>query len=188
MVEILPMSSKLEDISERELFEVVFSYKATPPDANTKYTIKEFKISEYRPNKGVTVEETKISGEYRDSFSLGADSLKYITKDRIKKSAGSFDDLPDPTTADLYYFNAPTRLQEVYTYKVTLTYIQSVSESSGGSGEGNSGGSNSREGAGETNPPPVVTEHTIEKVYTQTVFGNWDVWAQQLRDYVHRGV
>lgn len=174
MVEILPMSSKLEDISEREIFEVVFSYKATPPDANTTYTIKEFKISEYRPNKGVTVEETKISGEYLDSFSLGADSLKYITKDRIKKSAGSFDDLPDPTTADLYYFNAPTRLQEVYTYKVTLTYIQSVSESSGGSGE--------------TNPPPVVTEHTIEKVYTQTVFGNWDVWAQQLRDYVHRGV
>ena len=87
MVEILPMSSKLEDISEREIFEVVFSYKATPPDANTTYTIKEFKISEYRPNKGVTVEETKISGEYRDSFSLGADSLKYITKDRIKKSA-----------------------------------------------------------------------------------------------------
>lgn len=183
MVEILPMSSKLEDISEREQFQVEFTYNATPPDANTTYTIKEFKITEYRPNKGVTVGETTISGEYRDSFSLGADSLKYITKDRIKKSAGSFDDLPDPTTADLYYFNAPTRLQEDYFYKVTLTYTQSVSESSGG----NQGGSNSREGAGETTPP-IVTEHTIEKMYTQTVFGNWDVWSKQLRDYVHRGV
>lgn len=181
MVEILPMNTRLPDISERESFRVEFSYNTTPPDANTTYEVKEFAITDYRKNSGVTVDGVIVSGEYRDSFSLADDSLKYITKDLIKKTAAGFDDLPDPTTADLYSFTAPSQLETEYFYKVVLTYVQKVSSSGGDSGS-------PKEGAGGTTQPPTITEHTIEKVYTQKVFGNWDVWAEQLRDYVKRGV
>lgn len=176
MIDILPLNSRLDDISEQSGFSVEFSYRVTPPDSDTKIDVTEFKITQYDPNIGVIVSETTISGEYIDSFTLGSNSIKYITKDLIKKTAGSFNDLPDPTTADLYSFTAPTNLQKTYTYTVTAKYIVTVSQSGGDSG-----------GKRETNKPSI-SEHTISKTYTQRVFGNWDVWAKQLRDYVKRGV
>lgn len=179
MVEILPINTNLGDISERVGFHAEFSYQIAPHDPNTKIDILELKISAYDHNIGVVVGQKTISGEYRDSFSLGSDSIKYITKDLKKKTASSFDELPDPKTADLYYFQAPTKLEQTYSYTVYLKYRKTVTSET-------SDGSDKRE-SGDTTKP-TITEHEITKKYTQRVLGNWDVWAEQLRDYVRRGI
>lgn len=178
MVEILPLNENLGEIVERNHFEVTFSVRYDQTDPSTKYETKSLTITKYDANTGVVVDEATISGEYRDSFSLGSDSLKYVNKDRTFGTAGGFDQLPDPTTADLYSFTAPDSLREVYSYQVTLVYTETVSSSSGGS---------EKESGTETTPP-TVTEKTIIKNYTHTVLGSWDAWAEQLRDYVKRGV
>lgn len=178
MIEILPLDTKLKDISEHVGFMVEFSYSITPSDPNESYDVLEFKITAYDPNTGVVVGEKTISGEYKDSFTLESDSIKYITKDLQKKTASSFEDLPDPKTADLYYFRAPSKLERDYSYSVYMRYRKTVTSG---------GGTDDKRESGESSKPSV-TEHEITKKYTQKVFGNWDVWSQQLRDYVKRGI
>lgn len=172
MIDIIPKNTNLGDISEREHFVINFSVEIDE-DPSTSINVVELKIIEFDSNIGVDIKDAVISGEYRDSFSLGEESIKYITKDLIKKTAGSFDDLPDPKTADLYSFDAPSKLVKDYHYTVYLKYTKTTQ---------------SETSRIENTDKPLFTEHELTKKYTHRVFGNWDVWAEQLRNYVKMGV
>lgn len=77
--------------------------------------------------------------------------------------------MPDPTTADLYSFLAPKSMEKEYTYNVVLTYDVTAPVEPG-------------------SPPSEPVRYVISQSYTQKVVGEWSVWANNLRDYVNRGI
>lgn len=166
MSAILPMNTKLPGVKEGSPVDVTFSYQLTEANA---YLVS-IKIISSTPNETITVQGPRFFGSYTNMFDLGTDALKYRLKTGEIKSASKWEDLPDPKTADLFYWRAPTVLQKNHTYVVELIY--------------------------EVPPPPPVppettpgkpTRYTLTKTYTQLAFGDWSVWANLLRDYVNRG-
>lgn len=123
--------------------------------------LQDITITSHRSNDGITVSGSNYQGQYRDSFNLGANSIKY--RDRLTnetKAVSRFGDLPEPTQAHVYEFNAPSTLETDYTYTVTLNYqIVVVDPISGTS---------------------TTTDHTLVETITQTVRGTWDKWANEL--------
>lgn len=166
MADILPINTTLPEVIEGEYVEQYFTAQLS-----TNETLKSINIIDYQPVSGISVSETYYKGNYNSVFTFGNDALKYREGDDLK-SASAWEDLPSPKTADLYLWNAPRSLQKTFTYTVEIIYTV-TEESSGGS----SGGSTA----------PIVTEHKKQKVYSQTVKGNWSRWGDQLRAYVYAG-
>lgn len=171
MVDILPSSNDLGEITEGQDWSVTFSY-VFPTDPDYTYEMKSFKITVHDINKTVIVDGVTISGMYTDSFYLGSDPLKYIINGEIRTAQG-FDELPTDPKADLFYFRAPSVLKQIYSYTVQLEYTKSLVIQPPTEGGGNDK---------RTNPESETI--VVEKVYTKTVLGSWDTWAHQLRQYV----
>ncbi|QPB08872.1 hypothetical protein CPT_Metamorpho_120 [Klebsiella phage Metamorpho] len=165
-MQITPISTKLQDVIEGEYVE---QYFIASPEANE--TVISLSIIDYQPVSGISVSETHYKGNYNSVFTFGNDALKYRQGDELK-TASSWEDLPNPKEADLYLWQAPRSLERTFTYTVKVIY--SVTEESSG---GSSGGSTA----------PVVTRHEMTKTYSQTVKGNWSLWADKLRAYVYGG-
>lgn len=166
MADILPINTTLREVIEGEYVEQYFTAQLS-----TNETLKSINIIDYQPVSGISVSETHYKGNYNSVFTFGNDALKYREGDDLK-SASAWEDLPSPKTADLYLWRAPRSLEKTFTYTVEIIYTV-TEESSGGS----SGGSSA----------PIVTEHKKQKVYSQTVKGNWSRWGDQLRAYVYAG-
>lgn len=164
MASILPLL--LEDVAEGSSVDVTFSAVL---DSATE-TLTSIEITEHRENVGITVNGARFSGTYRDSFDLGEGGLKYINNDATLGSCSHFEDLPDPSEARLYEFIAPQTLQTGYAYTVTLKYVYEAAT-------GRTGGTT----------PSVPEDRELVQTFTQQVFGTWDKWAQQMRDYVEEG-
>ena len=170
MINILPLGVKLPTVVEQTPVDVIFTAQITPSEDST-IELKKIEITDFINNVGITINGDRFSGEYRDSFSLSGDALMYRVKgseDRLP--CASFSELPDPKTVDLYRFIAPDELTRDYTYEVTLTYTETPKAPPAGAQSVSDG-----------------VEKEIKKVYTQTVKGNWDLWANELRDFVERG-
>lgn len=164
MAEILPQSTTLPDVMEGS--NVNETFRASLTEANA--TLVSLNIVEHRPNPGIIVEGANYKGTYDNVFLLGGDSLRYREGDDLKK-AQRWEDLPDPKSADLYLWKAPAKMLETFTYTVEMIY------------------SVQGESAGDPPVTPPPTEHKIRKTYSQTVFGDWSKWGNQLRAYVNAG-
>lgn len=174
MVKILPENANLGEINETVNWSITFGHEF-PVDPDYTYALVSLKVTVHDENKGIIVDGATISGAYRDSFGLGADPLKYIINGEIKVAQG-FDELPRNPKADLFYFRAPSVLKQIYSYTVQLVYTKTkVMQPPTGGGETEKQ---------PTAPQPEPVTLTEEKVYTKTVLGSWDTWAQQLRQYV----
>jgi len=170
MSDILPAQAELPRIPENDPVDISFSYVLTEPNSS----VVSLEIISHTPNDTITVEANRFHGRYTNMFPLGDDALKYVTKDNVKHTASRWEDLPDPKTADLYEWRAPSVLQRTFSYTVKLVYkvIPEVVPPTGGK-------------VVPPTPEPVI--HEITKTYTQLVYGNWSIWANMLRDYVQRG-
>lgn len=166
MADILPINTTLREVIEGEYVEQYFTAQLS-----TNETLKSINIIDYQPVSDISVSETYYKGNYNSVFTFGNDVLKYREGDELK-SASAWEDLPNPKTSDLYLWKAPRTLEKTFTYTVEIIYTV-TEESSGGS----SGGSSA----------PIVTEYKKQKVYSQTVKGNWSRWGDQLRAYVYAG-
>lgn len=177
-MQILPSNTDLGDLMEQQAVDVTFI--AVPENTETvTETVKMITIVPSEFISGISIEGPHLYGTYNNVFTLGPDSLKYRLNDEFK-TASSWDDLPADESTQLYLWKAPSELRKTISYTVTVLYEEKT-ESTGGD-TGNSGGSNGR--ATETEPP-VVVEKEFSKVYTQTVVGNWSLWASRLREYVY---
>lgn len=174
MSDILPLQTVLPRIPENDPVDISFSYVLTEPNSS----LVSLEIIAHTPNDTITIDGARFHGRYTNMFALGTGALKYVTKDNVKHSASRWEDLPDPKTADLYEWHAPTVLQTTFEYTVKLVYqvIPEITPPTGGSDK--------------TTPPTVTPKpviHEITKTYSQLVYGNWSIWANMLRDYVQRG-
>lgn len=169
MTDILPTQTVLPRIPENDPVDITFSYTLTEPNSS----VISIEIIAHTPNDTITVDGARFYGRYTNMFDLPAGALKYVTKDNVKHTASRWDELPDPKTADLYEWHAPTVLQKTFEYTVKLVYqvIPEITPEPGGTTT--------------PNPEPVI--HELTKTYTQLVYGNWSIWANMLRDYVQRG-
>lgn len=164
-MQITPINTTLEEVLEGDYVE---QYFIASPEANE--TLISLNIIDYQPVSGILVAQTYYKGNYNSVFTFGNDALKYRQGDSLK-TASSWETLPNPKDADLYLWRAPSVLQK--TFKYTVKVIYDLTE----------------EGAGGTpeNPQPIVTRKELIKVYSQTVKGNWSIWADKLRAYVYGG-
>lgn len=161
MATILPVGTTLPTIFESTPVRVEFTAQLDSTD-----TLVSINIIEHRPNVGIAVQGAVFSGEYRDSFNLGKGSLKARLRSNGEVNVyDSWESLPPPQDADLFEFTAPSTLLTDYTYTVKLVYLYTPATEPG-------------------LPPPTPVEKEVTQTYTQTVKGNWNVWAKQLRDYV----
>ncbi|QJA42685.1 hypothetical protein [Enterobacteria phage vB_EcoM_IME540] len=176
LANILPMSTDLGDSMEGSSIDVTFTAQL-----ETNETLVEINITEYEPTEGITVDGAHLYGTYESVFGFSEDALKYRLGDEFK-TAGSWKDLPEDESTQLYLWKAPSNLQKTFSYTVTLIY--DFQEETSGGDTGNSGGSNSRAG-NETDPPPAPIRKTLTKVYTKVIVGNWSRWGDQLREYVY---
>lgn len=161
MAQILPANTTLEEVMEGEAVNQTFSASFEADESLVSLT-----IIDYQPVTGIQVFQTHYTGHYNSVFTTGSDSLKYREGDQFK-SAGSWDALPDPKTVDLYLWKAPQGLSKTFTYKLELIYNVTTP------------------GDPELGTGPIVTKKTMTKVYSQTVKGNWSLWADKLRAYVY---
>lgn len=161
MADIIPAGTQLPAIQEQIETSVTFTALL-----ETGETLKTINIIDYRSNVGIVVSGATYSGQYRDSFSIGSDSLKVRNrKSGLIETYGSWESLPPSQDADLFEWNAPSVLSTDYFYTVKLVYEYAPATVPG-------------------EPPVTPVEKELTKTYIQTVHGNWNVWAVQLRDYV----
>lgn len=163
MAQIIPANTDLGDVQEGTAVDVEFTAQF---DVNEG--LVSINIIDYQPTPGINVSGARYSGTYESVFALGQDSLLYRDGDEFK-STSSWNDLPPAETVDLYLWRAPGDLRRTFTYTVELVYWAETE-----TGGGDSGSSTT-----------VKTESTITKTYSQLVFGNWSLWANQLRAYVY---
>jgi hypothetical protein len=158
MANILPASTELSDQKELDNVSITFS-----PSFAAGESLVSLNISEHRPNVGITVQGATFSGQYRDSFQLGSGAIKVrLRSNGIMKGYNSFGELPPPNAADIFEFNAPSVLTTSYIYTVKLVYDYTD----------------------PLVPIPYPVRRELTKVYTQVVFGDYNTWANQLKDYV----
>lgn len=163
MADILPASTVLPSVRENTQVQQTFSADLT--EIGSK--LISISVTALASNEGILVAGSSFSGEYTSVFSLNG-GLKYRLKTGERLTASRWEDLPDPKSADLYSFEAPRSLEKDFQYSVEMIYeITTPSE------------------PGMPVNPPV--RHKIEKIYSQTVNGSWNVWANNLREYVNRG-
>lgn len=161
MAQILPAGNQLPAIQEQIETSVTFTALL-----ETGETLKSINIIDYRSNVGIVVSGATYSGNYRDSFSIGSGSLKVRNrKSGLIESYDSWESLPPPQDADLFEWNAPSVLSTDYFYTVKMVYEYAPAVVPG-------------------EPPIKPVEKELIKTYTQTVHGNWNVWAIRLRNYV----
>lgn len=178
MADILPVSTTLD--RKQEGSEVSVTFEAQLDQGETLVSIE---ITEYRPNSGVVVSDAGFSGQYRDSFSLDSDALLVRMRspqgnEPEFRTYGSWDDLPEPTEADIIQWKAPSSLVTEYWYEVKLVYDFEQTPPSGG--------------GGKATTEPTTERKELIKRYTQEVYGDYTIWANRLRQYVsdsgHRDV
>lgn len=157
MAEILPISTKLNDVKEYDNVRMTFQ-----PQLEAGETLISINIIDRTPNDGISVEHSTYFGQYINSFNLGSDAIKVrLRLNGELKSYSSWGDLPPPESADIFEFKAPSVLTTDYSYTVKMVYEY-------------------------TSPtaPSLPVKKEITKSYTQTVFGDYSIWAKQLRNYV----
>lgn len=182
-MKITPVNTDLGELMEQQAVDIMFA--AVPDNTETvTETIKSFQVTPSETVQGIFIDDVPagvhLHGSYNNVFTLGADSLKYRLVDEFS-SASSWDELPASHETQLYLWRAPSELRKTISYTVTVLYEEKTEST--GSDTGNSGGSNGR--AGTETEPPVVVEKEFSKVYTQTIVGNYSIWAQKLREYVY---
>lgn len=163
MSNILPASAVLPVKRENETVSQTFSANLTEPGA----TLVSLEISAIDQNEGIVIVNNGFSGQYTGVFTLNG-GLSYRLKTGERETANKWEDLPDPQTTDLYSFLAPKVMEKEYSYLVVLTYDVVTPTEPG-------------------NPPSEPVRYVINKTYTQKVVGEWNTWANNLRDYVNRG-
>ncbi|AHY25135.1 hypothetical protein AVV36_gp275 [Pectobacterium bacteriophage PM2] len=164
MATIIPLNTALEDKIEGSSIDITFTYILEENEV-----FKSINIIQYEPTPGIIISGARLHGSYNSVFSFSGDALLYRQNNELK-SASAWELLPPPKEADLYLWRAPTNLQKVFNYTVELVYtIKDTSEP----------------GSGTSTTPEV--EEKIQKIYSQTVVGNWSLWANQLREYVYAG-
>ncbi|MGL4521476.1 MAG: hypothetical protein ACRCWQ_02825 [Bacilli bacterium] len=163
MADIQPVGSQLPTIKEYNSVNVTFSAILDATES-----LVSLNIIDSRPNKGITVNQSTFTGQYRDSFRIGSGSIVVrLRRNGEIKGFDSWDSLPPAPEADIIEWNAPQVLSTDYWYDVELKYLYTPVTPDPPVG-----------------PTPPSEEKTLVKRYTQTVVGDWSVWAQQLRDYV----
>lgn len=161
MADINPVSTTLPDAKEFVDITQTFTPNLLADESIVSISIT--KVSE--ANKGISVNGATYSGQYQDVFIL-KNALKYRQGDELK-TASSFNDLPPGV--DVYDFKAPSSARKDYTYEVTMVYLKHP--------------------PAVTPPPPVPTppvEMSMKKTFTQSLYGDWSIWANQLRTYLGR--
>lgn len=161
MAQILPINSILEELIENDYVNQEFS-----ASLDSKEAIVSLTITNYQPVTGIQVFQTHYTGYYNSVFAIGSNSLKYRENDRFE-SADSWESLPNSKDVDLYLWKAPQELSRTFTYTVELIYTVTVPAVPGEPGSGS------------------IEEKKLTKVYSQTVKGNWSIWAEKLRSYVY---
>lgn len=164
MSNILPASAVLPVKRENEIVSQTFSANLTEPGA----TLVSISVNPVDQNAGITVTANSFSGQYTGVFVLDG-GLSYRLKSGERETANRWEDLPDPQTTDLYSFLAPRVMEKEYSYLVVLTYDVTAPVEPG-------------------SPPSEPARYVINKTYTQKVVGEWNTWANNLRDYVNRGI
>lgn len=163
MAQIIPINTTLEELIEGDFVDQYFTASLEADE-----TLKSITITNYQPVTGITVAQNHYTGNYNSIFTFGANALLYREGNDLK-SASAWEELPPPKEADLYLFRAPTALSKTFTYTVELIYTVTTPAVPGEPGSGS------------------VEEKKLTKVYSQTVKGNWSIWAKKLRDYVYAG-
>lgn len=163
MADILPASTVLPSVRENTPVSQTFTPNLTEPGA----ILVSIKVNPIDKNNGISISGPSYSGMYTGVFTLNG-GLKYRLKTGQRLSANSWDDLPDPKTADLYSFEAPQSLEKDFSYSVEMIYDVTPPSEPG-------------------LPVNPTVRKNITKVYRQQVLGSWSVWANNLREYVNRG-
>lgn len=161
MADILPAGTNLPAQNEYE--ECLYSFT---PSLEVGESVISVNIIDRRPNDGISVNGSTFSGQYINSFSIGKGAIKVRLRNTGRlMSYDSWESLPPPQEADIYEWNAPSSLTTVYTYTVEMKYAVTPPVEPG-------------------LPPPIPVEKTMVKLYNQSVRGSYNIWANQLKNYV----
>lgn len=163
MADILPTSTELSDKQEYTDVSVSFT-----PQLSVGETLVSLNIINRRPNVGIIINGSSFSGQYKDSFNLDSDALTVRMKSDKDGNPDirvfdSWEKLPPSSDADIIQWKAPKTLTTEYWYEVKLVYDY--------------------EAPPPAPPSPTPVRKELTKRYTQIVFGDYDVWAKQLRQY-----
>lgn len=118
MATILPTT--LNEVMENENFSITFSAQLEQEEI-----LESININSDLPDY-ININESTVSGMFKNEFNLNKDSLKY-RKYLTYGVASSFSELPEKGTYDLYSFETPKELKKEFNINVTLKYTLSGS-------------------------------------------------------------